>query len=176
MSDAVEQHRRALDEFSRRVDTAGGRWDQTSPCEGWTAGDVVDHVTSNHRSIAERLGATAPEGTGDRAADWTACRDAATTALGSADLTQVTDTPFGPMPAEAFLGIITSDTLVHTWDLARATGGDEALPEDMAQATYDNLLPLDEAIRIPGVFGPKVPVPDDASVQDRLLGFLGRHP
>jgi hypothetical protein len=31
-------------------------------------------------------------------------------------------------------------------------------------------------MRASGQFGPAVPVPDDAPVQDRLIGFIGRDP
>jgi hypothetical protein len=36
--------------------------------------------------------------------------------------------------------------------------------------------PLDELLRQSGQYGPKVAVPDDADVQSRMLGFIGRDP
>jgi hypothetical protein len=38
------------------------------------------------------------------------------------------------------------------------------------------MAPIDELLRTSGQFGPRVPVPDDASAQDRLIGFIGRDP
>ena len=35
---------------------------------------------------------------------------------------------------------------------------------------------FEEAMRGSGQYGPRVPVPDDAPVQDRMLGFIGRDP
>jgi uncharacterized protein (TIGR03086 family) len=79
------------------------------------------------------------------------------------------------MPAEQFLGrIISTDVLVHTWDLAKAVGGDESLPTDAVEGAYSGLKPLDELIRRPGVFGPKVEPPAGADVQTEFLAFLGR--
>lgn len=41
---------------------------------------------------------------------------------------------------------------------------------------YDGMLPMDEVLRSSGQFGPRVPVPDDAGAQTRLLGFIGHDP
>lgn len=40
----------------------------------------------------------------------------------------------------------------------------------------EGMLPMDEALRQSGHYGPKVEVPDDADVQTRLLAFIGRDP
>jgi uncharacterized protein (TIGR03086 family) len=176
MSDTVARHRQAVDAFTQRVEAAAGSWDAAAPCEGWTARDVVDHVTGNHRMLAERLGTGAPEPTGEPGADWAAARDAATAAIEHTDLSQVVEGPMGAMPAEAVCGIMTTDTLVHTWDLARAVGADEELPGDLVESTYEGVLPFDEILRRPGFFGPKQEIADRAPVQDRLLAFLGRRP
>jgi uncharacterized protein (TIGR03086 family) len=72
-------------------------------------------------------------------------------------------------------GIGVGDVLVHTWDLARATGQDERLDPDEVHDTYERMLPADEMIR-GDQFGPKVPVPDDADEQTKLLAFVGRTP
>ena len=36
--------------------------------------------------------------------------------------------------------------------------------------------PIDELLRSSGQYGAAVPVPDDADVQTRLIGFIGRDP
>lgn len=36
--------------------------------------------------------------------------------------------------------------------------------------------PLDELLRSSGQYGPRVPVPDDADPQTKLLAFIGRGP
>jgi hypothetical protein len=41
---------------------------------------------------------------------------------------------------------------------------------------YDGMQPMDEVLRASGQFGPRVPVPDDADAQTKLLGFIGRDP
>lgn len=68
------------------------------------------------------------------------------------------------------------DLLVHGWDIARATGQDETLPAQEVHRVYGDALSLGDNLRLDGVCGPAVEVPDDASEQDRLLGLLGRTP
>jgi len=63
---------------------------------------------------------------------------------------------------------------VHGWDVARATGQDRRLPEDLAARLYDVAL----AVVTPGErgrrFAPAVPVPASAPASTRLLAHLGR--
>ena len=72
--------------------------------------------------------------------------------------------------------ICTGDVLVHTWDLARATGQDEVLDPAEVRRMFDGIEDHDEAMRESGHYGPKVTVPDGADDQTRLLAFLGRRP
>ena len=71
-----------------------------------------------------------------------------------------------------FLG----DVLIHTWDLARATGQDETLDATEVSAALQGMLPYDAALRASGHYGPRVEVPDGADDQTKLIAFTGRHP
>ncbi len=80
------------------------------------------------------------------------------------------------LPA-ADVAVVTLDELVlHGWDLARATGQ----PYDPDPRDVAAILPFLEAFGssegVPGLFGPAVPVPDDAPAFDRALGLSGRDP
>jgi uncharacterized protein (TIGR03086 family) len=69
------------------------------------------------------------------------------------------------------------DVLIHTWDLARATGQDEKLEPDLVDACSAMFLPeIPELGRAAGIIGPAVDVGADASAQDRLLAAMGRRP
>ena len=70
----------------------------------------------------------------------------------------------------------TADVFMHTWDLARATGQDERLDPETCADLLAEMAPIEELMRSSGQFGPRVPVPGDADVQTRLLGFIGRDP
>ena len=65
---------------------------------------------------------------------------------------------------------------MHSWDLARATGQSVDLDEDFAAALLGGMRRMEDVLRTSGQYGPPVPVPDDAPVVDRLMGFIGRDP
>lgn len=82
---------------------------------------------------------------------------------------------FGEQSFELLVSrLLCSDTLYHTWDLARATGQDERLDEDAVAKAIEFLAPLDDAIRRPGGFAPKIEPPKGADLQTQLLCFGGR--
>ena len=53
---------------------------------------------------------------------------------------------------------------------------DEVLDPGLCAELLEGMLPLDELLRASGQYGPRVPVPDDARPQDRLMAFIGRDP
>ena len=154
--------------------TPAGSWGNQSPCTEWKARDVVAHVANNLRKVT---GGALPDVTADEdiTAAWAATRDAVHGALASADLSANVDTPLGAMPLEAFIGrIISTDVLVHTWDLARAVGGDDKLDAEAVTGAYSGLKPMDAMIRRPGLFDARIDVPAGSDVQTEFLSFLGR--
>src|SRR2546423_5023462 len=48
MNDTVSLHLQALDRFGKAVAAADGKWECPSPCEGWDARAVVEHVIGFH--------------------------------------------------------------------------------------------------------------------------------
>ncbi len=83
---------------------------------------------------------------------------------------------FGDVPGSAFAGMRFVDLLIHTWDLAKATGQPTALDPDLCEtALAMSRARLGATSRQPGgPLGPEVPVPPDAPTCDRLAGYLGR--
>lgn len=72
--------------------------------------------------------------------------------------------------------IVLGDVLLHTWDLARAAGLDDALDPLIVPGMLAGLEPIDEMLRASGHYGPAVEVPPGADVQTRLIAFTGRDP
>jgi len=50
------------------------------------------------------------------------------------------------------------------------------MPDGLAEAAYAAIHGKFTDDQRAGTFGPEVPVPDDASAQDRLLAYTGRDP
>ena len=100
-------------------------------------------------------------------------------ASGSLD-TQIS-TPFGDMTRGQFLITPTWDLVIHKWDLAKGSGQNTTLDNTLVEAVYNTFSPQADAMREmefgdKHIVGPRVAVPDSASLQDRLLGALGRNP
>jgi uncharacterized protein (TIGR03086 family) len=80
------------------------------------------------------------------------------------------------LPASDVVLVTLDELVIHAWDLARATGQPyEPDPVDVA-AIMPFLAAFGSAQGVPGLFGPSVPVPDDAPLFDRALGLSGRDP
>ena len=75
------------------------------------------------------------------------------------------------------IGIGFVDQLVHGWDIAKATGQDATMPDGLAEAAFGVVNGrMDAPESRGGAFQAIVPVPEDASPQDKLIGYLGRQP
>ena len=81
-----------------------------------------------------------------------------------------------PAPDTAVVGL--DELLVHGWDLAVATGQEFRVDDADVQACLGFAEQVNGEGREspPGLFGPRVPVPADAPLLDRLLGTTGRDP
>lgn len=83
---------------------------------------------------------------------------------------------FGDFPAREYLWQVNSFRGLRAHDIAEAIGIDSKLPPELVQGLWDEISPHAEEWRAIGVFGPAVEVPEDADLQDRLLGLTGRQP
>lgn len=182
MNEIANRYRSLAAEFTRRVDAVPAeRWDDPSPCEGWTARDVVRHMIETHQSMPGYVGLSLDLTTSvddDPVAAWAEARNAMQALVDDpAQADREYDGYFGRTSlgttVDRFLGF---DLLIHAWDLARATGQDERLPPDEVSKVHAAALELGDNLRLDGVCGPPVSVPDDAAEQDRLLALLGRTP
>ena len=85
--------------------------------------------------------------------------------------------PAATLPGPAVVHLRTVETLVHGWDLARATSQPAPFPDELVEAELGSsreLLGRLPAGRRP--FGPFRPVADGAPAIDRLAALLGRAP
>ncbi|MFI0481302.1 TIGR03086 family metal-binding protein [Actinomadura sp. 9N215] len=187
------RYRRRADAFGAKVDAVReGQWGNRSPCEKWTAADVVQHIVDMHGVMLTPLGrslSAAPAVADDPAAAFRAARADVEAVLADPALYgQECDTPSGRLTALQHIDqVVSQDLPLHGWDLAKATGQDDTIdPADVEEALSGvGAIPEEtmRMLRTPGafgpgveVFGPEVKVGADAPPQDRLLGFIGRDP
>lgn len=180
MSEIADRYRRLAGDFEARARAVGPeQWASQSPCEEWTARDVVRHVVDVHGMMLGFIGRSAsPAPSVD---------DDPLGALGSAraDVQLVLDDPdlarteyegfFGPTTIEATIDrFLCFDLVIHGWDLARATGQDDGLDPAEVERIQADALALGDNIR--QVCAPAIDLGEGASAQDRLLAYLGRDP
>ncbi|MDH3705320.1 MAG: TIGR03086 family metal-binding protein [Acidimicrobiia bacterium] len=172
-----------LDAVVRR--TPADAWDNPSGCADWTAREVLGHVIWGITNLANRANGLdsppqQPEADiagNDPEATWIAARDLVLGALDRPGVLQtVAPTPFGEMAVDDFLGFYPVDPLLHSWDIAKASGVDPALPTELCELGYSGLQAMGDNLRFPGGLGPVIDIGDDADIEARVLAISGRDP
>jgi len=187
VADIAQLHRQAL--AGTRKIVAGvpaDRWDAPSPCEGWDARELLNHVVAgNWWAAALSAGATI-EAVGSRldgdvlGGDPLTAYDRSAEAAGAAfEAPGALDAPcavsYGPVPGSLYAGHRFIDVFVHGWDLAEATGQDPTLDARLAEACLEVVAPQAELLTASGMFGTPVELPASAPPAARLLAVLGRN-
>ncbi len=177
---------RAVEGFASHVHAiAGAQWHDPTPCTDWDVRTLVQHVTVEQLWVPPLLGGATVAEVGDRfdgdvlGADPVAVWDAAAAAAtGALTVDGVLDTTVslsaGERKTADYCWEMTTDALIHTWDLARGIGGDETLDAELVELVHERTLPVAEHLHESGLFAPPVPVPPDAPIQTRLLALFGR--
>jgi uncharacterized protein (TIGR03086 family) len=192
---AVERFVRAGAAFERRLAQAGpAHWSLPTPCAGWDVRALVNHMTRGNLNYVGLLrGGTSAEFVRLRDADALGAdpagayarsvRECAEAFAAPGAFERVLDYPLGKVTGRQALAIRTADTVVHTWDLARALGADERLDPELVAWVDGSIEEIYAGL-------PETPVAADTthrffaapagapgpSAQDRLLHRMGRDP
>jgi uncharacterized protein (TIGR03086 family) len=160
--------------------------DNPTPCASWKTRDLINHLVGGSFFFAaatkgEEVGdsSSAPDfASGDfRAAFADGSKQATEAFAAPGAMDRMVKVPFGEFPGAAWMGLATTDTFAHAWDLAKATGQGTDLAPDLAEqllvgarAAISDELRGDE----PMPFATEKSCPETASAADRLAAFLGR--
>ena len=174
-ADLLQLYRQATHWTAEKVAGADDL-DAATPCPEWRVQDLMNHMLDTQRYFAgaargENVPLPSPSPppllTDDPISDFD---------RGSGE---VMDAYAGDGVVERMgpaLGIAFSDQLLHGWDLARATKQDATMPDGLAEVAYECIYGRFTEDQRKGVFGPEIPVGDDATPQQRLLAYTGRDP
>ena len=192
MPNPVELYQKATSGVSKMI--SGIKQDQISaqtPCSEWKVNDLINHLIGGaghlKASLAGSSGQANPGGGSSPSVESDIAKLGASYKALVAEVLQEASkpstleakvpTPAGEMSGDQFIGILFLDNLVHTWDLAKATGQDTNLDPALTEVCYNMFVPgLVDMGREHGAFGPVVQVPASASTQDKMLGYMGRQP
>ena len=183
----VELHDRALDALGTTIEKIDlSQLDDSTPCAEFDVRALLNHVIGgNYRFVAiarGEPGASVPAG-GDFVRDDALGpyrKSAAALSEAWADpslLARTVQMPFGDFPGEFALGVHLVEAVVHSWDLACATGQPTDLDPVLCDAAWQRTRDVDDSFRGPGrPFGPAVAPPPGATATERLVSWLGRQP
>ncbi len=180
MTSTAQQYQVALRPLSAVINAVQpDGWKAPSPCEGWTARDIVGHIVQTQRELLNGHGVdlgNAPDLEADPVGAWLQHTARVLDALADEELTgRAYDGYFGPTTVGRTVEqFYVWDMYVHRWDLARAA----ALPAELTDAELDRIEQgadsFGEALHMDGICRPSIQVGADADRITRVLGRLGR--
>jgi uncharacterized protein (TIGR03086 family) len=170
---------RVVSGFTTRLNgVRADQWANPTPCSAWTVRQLVGHTVGTHRKVIGALGdreVIEVDERGDMLQQWLEATQALGSELGNLDRAgQVVRGVDGMLPfGDLVGGLISPDTLAHTWDLARATGQDERLDPRCVKACAGQLPQFGDTLLRLGGFS-AVPSAADADAQTIFLNAVGR--
>lgn len=185
-SHLVALHRRAVQEFGSRVRAVGeDQWHLPTPCSEWDVHDLVNHLVNEnlwttplvHGQTMEQVGARFDGDLlgDDPLASWDAAsRQAVASVAEEGVLDRTVHVSFGDISGEEYVSQLTTDHVIHAWDLARAVGAQEELPAELVEFTLGYVQPRAEQWRAAGAFADPVDPAAGADRQATLLALAGR--
>jgi uncharacterized protein YndB with AHSA1/START domain len=179
--DPAERHRAVAAAFTARVRGASD-WDAPAPVAGWRARDVVGHLVDWFPGFLESATGLVldrgPSPEEDPVAAWQVHADAVQRLLDGPEAGHPLPPPDDRGAAAARRG----RPVLHLRRVHAHVGpgpahrAGRALDPQTCADLLDGMAPIEDVLRSSGQYGPRVPVPDDADVQTRLLAFIGRDP
>ena len=164
-----------------------GKWDEPSPCDGWTRREVAGHAMGVVNNIAARGGVGSVVDPFSNIADFAGpnpyetfrrCRDRYLLATDhDGALQTMIKSRLGEMTLDTYIGKMCIDTLVHTWDVSHGAGADDTLDPDAVHAVWSQVSSAaadgTDLVRAEGFFDPELAAAG-TSETDLLIAFTGR--
>ena len=143
-----------------------------TPCIAWDVAALVGHVVVDPRNFVTMARGGEP--------DWSAVPElpdnwVAEFRSGADELLQHWRDAGDDASAQS-MDWQSAEFAVHTWDLVQALSLPNDLDPEVAERGYGFMSVAMTPDNRGQAFGPAVPVPDDASAYERLVGFAGRNP
>lgn len=181
-------YRKTASDFMDRAERINPQqWSAPTPCQDWNVRELLNHVVSEDRWMVPLFAGKTLEEVGDQfdgdvlgsdpvgnAVDAAKQAEAAVSEPGA--LERTVQLSFGPTQGREYVEQMMAENLVHTWDLAAATGTDRRLDPESVRECTRWFVDREDLYRQTGGIGARFPVPEGATDQDRLLAAFGRDP
>lgn len=159
------------------------QWEDPTPCAAWTVRDLVNHVVGEDRWTLPLMEGQTVEDVGSRLSGDLLGADPISSALEAAKeavsvvaerlpRSGTVHLSYGEEKVEEYVRQLAADHLVHSWDLAVATGGDDRLDPHLVAEVADWFVAREDVYRSSGAIGPRVASTGEA--QPDLLAAFGR--
>ena len=181
----IELHHSAVDAFDGRVAAVTAeQWDQATELPGWDVRTLVNHLVNENKWTPPLLAGSRIEDVGDRfdgdllgadpQAAWKESAAEAKAAVTEEAAVRTVHLSFGDAPGSEYVLQLFADHLIHSWDLARAVGGDLTLDPELVDACAQWFSSVEDDYRRAGAIGDAPSIPPDADAQTALLARFGR--
>jgi uncharacterized protein (TIGR03086 family) len=159
-----------------------------TPCADWSVKDLINHIIGGNFLFAlstsgKTVDTSQPRpdfvGNGNFLAAYEQASNAQIEGWRTDGVMELTmELPFGTMTGKDAIRIALLEAVVHGRDLAKATGQDYSIPDEVALPMLEGLKKVMPGGKRPPQmpFGDEIAVPDGAPVGDKLVAFLGREP
>src|SRR4051794_14699769 len=148
--------------------------DAATPCDEWSLRDLLNHMLDTQRYFlaAARGEDAAPPG--PNPPDVVSDQPRQDFERIQADVIEAFSRDGVIEKTGPAIGIAFADQLLHGWDVSRATGQDDTMPDGLPQAAYAMIHGRFTEEQRKGVFKPEIQVGEDVTPQQRLLAYTGR--
>jgi len=159
------------------------QWSNATPCTDWTVRQLVNHMVSGITRVKYAMNneqspiQPGQDVLGDNplASFDKASKEAIATFKAPGAMEKTALGFRGPQPGSAYAYGQFNDILIHTWDLAKATGQNTTLDKQLVEADYEIAAPQGERWASPAFGGADKPsIGASADTQAKLLALMGR--
>ncbi|NLD77940.1 MAG: maleylpyruvate isomerase family mycothiol-dependent enzyme [Acidimicrobiales bacterium] len=180
MTNLTDSFRRAESPLRDVISAApSANWSSPSPCEDWTAADVVSHMIDTQREFLAGKGVALPDAPTvdvDPAQAWVAHVSAIEPVIADDALMATPyDGHFGPTTiGDTIRDFYVFDMVAHRWDIATATGQETHFTGEELDQLDKGMDGFGPALYMPGVAKAGVEAPQGATREEQVLARMGR--
>lgn len=177
-------YHRTVECWATRVNNvADDQWDDPTPCRGWSVRDLVNHVVAEDRWTVPLMEGQTVRQVGSRfdgdllgpapvASALEAAKEAVSVVAERLPSTGAVHLSYGDEEPGEYVRQLAADHLVHSWDLAAATGTDTWLDPHLVAEVAGWFSGREEIYRSSGAIGARAPMSGEP--QADLLAAFGR--